>query len=292
MRAGKVRCGSCRTVFDAISGLLDDSDPGVPPVLPAPTLSAATPEPTTRAAVAHSWSGEAAAAAFASLPDPETVLAPPSAIPTESVFASFAQDLAGSDLPAAAENLVLPREIRELPEHSRWLEEVMSTPASPAGPSLIRPFAIVAALLVVALAGQLVFHFRSTIAGRVPALRPAFEALSEALGSKLPMPRQAELLSIETSDLQTDPEHNQLLALQATLRNRASYAQAYPALELTLTDTNDKAVARRVFPPEQYLPPAALDDESLPANTDVEIRLWLEAREIHAAGYRLYVFYP
>ena len=28
------------------------------------------------------------------------------------------------------------------------------------------------------------------------------------------------------------------------------------------------------------------------ARSEVEVRLWLEAREISAAGYRLYVFYP
>jgi hypothetical protein len=100
------------------------------------------------------------------------------------------------------------------------------------------------------------------------------------------------LLSIETSDLQTDPEHNQLLALQATLRNQASYAQAYPALELTLTDSNDKAIARRVFCPRNTCRPRRSMTNRLPANADLEIRLWLEAREVHAAGYRLYVFYP
>jgi hypothetical protein len=43
--------------------------------------------------------------------------------------------------------------------------------------------------------------------------------------------------------------------------------------------------------PDEYLPPAARD-KSFAANADVEIRLWLEAGGIKAAGYRLYVFYP
>lgn len=211
---------------------------------------------------------------------------------SETALASSKPDLAESDLPADLKSLILPRESRELPGRSRWLEGVVSKPTSPAERSMTRPFAIAAVLLVLALAGQVVFHFRSTIATWVPALRPAFEAFSEAVGSRLPLPRHAELVSIETSDLQTDPERPKLLALQATLRNRASYAQAYPALELSLTDTADRAIARRIFLPEEYLPPAAIDEESFPENTAVELRLWLEAREIHAAGYRLYVFYP
>jgi hypothetical protein len=58
--------------------------------------------------------------------------------------------------------------------------------------------------------------------------------------------------------LQIDPGRNKLLALQATLRNRAAYVQAYPALELTLTDTNDKVIARRVLQPDEYLLPSLL----------------------------------
>jgi hypothetical protein len=125
-----------------------------------------------------------------------------------------------------------------------------------------------------------------------PALRPALAALSDALGAELPLPRHSEWLSIETSDLQIDPEHQQLLALQATLRNRAAYAQAYPALELTLTDTHDKAIARRVLQPDEYLPPGAARDESFAGQCRPRDRLWLEAGGINAAGYRLYVFYP
>ena len=74
--------------------------------------------------------------------------------------------------------------------------------------------------------------------------------------------------------------------------NRAGYAQAYPSLELSLTDTQDAAIARRVFLPSEYLSPKLLADPHVVANTDVPVRLWIEAKEITASGYRLYVFYP
>jgi hypothetical protein len=101
-----------------------------------------------------------------------------------------------------------------------------------------------------------------------------------------------EQISIEVSDLQNDPEHGNLLVLNATLRNRAAYAQAYPSLELSLTDTQDSAVARRVFPPSEYLSKKAAESQSFAANSDLAVRVWIEARDIAAAGYRLYVFYP
>jgi hypothetical protein len=108
----------------------------------------------------------------------------------------------------------------------------------------------------------------------------------------LPLPRHTDLVSIETSDLQTDAARGNLLVLNATLRNRAPYAQDYPSLELSLTDTQDVAIARRVFSPLDYLPPKLAAEKAFPANADIPIRLWIEARELSPAGYRLYVFYP
>ena len=43
-------------------------------------------------------------------------------------------------------------------------------------------------------------------------------------------------MSIESSDLQADGRREGLIVLNAVLRNRAPFAQEYPALELTLTD--------------------------------------------------------
>ena len=60
----------------------------------------------------------------------------------------------------------------------------------------------------------------------------------------------------------------------------------------TWADTQDAAVARRVFSPADYLSPKTPANQPFAANSDLTVRLWIEAREIAAAGYRLYVFYP
>ncbi|MBK9444608.1 MAG: DUF3426 domain-containing protein [Betaproteobacteria bacterium] len=48
---------------------------------------------------------------------------------------------------------------------------------------------------------------------------------------------------------------------------------------------------RRVLQPGEYLP-AKADLTLFPPNGEVAVRLWLETKELPAAGYRLYVFYP
>jgi hypothetical protein len=193
---------------------------------------------------------------------------------------------------AAVGGLLPPESPAEAPAYGRWLARVSGSPRLPVRRALTKSLALAALLLALVLAGQLVFHFRTAIAIATPGLRPALAALSEALGSEIPLPRHAEMISIEASDLQNEPGRGRLLALQATLRNAATYAQAYPALELALTDTSDKVIVRRVLLPVEYLPPAVVDNGAFAPNADVEVRLWLEAKDIQAAGYRLYVFYP
>jgi hypothetical protein len=83
-----------------------------------------------------------------------------------------------------------------------------------------------------------------------------------------------------------------LLVLNATLRNRAGYGQAYPSLELSLTDTQDVPIVRRVFTPADYLAAGSPADQPFAAKSDVAVHLWIEVLDISAAGYRLYVFYP
>ena len=192
-----------------------------------------------------------------------------------------------------ATGMILPRETTEIPGYSKWSEDPLSQPFElPDDPPSRWPGVLFAMLLVIALCVQAIFHFRTEIVIALPGLRPAIAATCEAFGADIPLPRRGELVSIEVSDLQTDREHNNLLALHATLRNRAPYAQAYPMLELALTDTQDAAIVRRVIKPAEYLSPKISPDAAFPANGDLAVRLWIDASSVVASGYRLYVFYP
>ena len=192
-----------------------------------------------------------------------------------------------------ATGLILPREMTEVPGYSKWSAGVMAASIDANREKPARwPYLLVAILLTLILLGQMAYRFRSELAITVPVLRPALQALSSGLGTDIPLPRHVDLVSIEASDLQSDAARGNLLVLNATVRNRAAYPQAYPALEIALTDTQDTPVARRVFLPEDYLPASLHADQPFQAHTDIAVRLWIEAREINAAGYRIYVFYP
>lgn len=151
-------------------------------------------------------------------------------------------------------------------------------------------WSMTAALLLLALAAQALFHFRGALALLVPEAKPYIYTLCAELGCAVPLPRRAELVSIETSDLQMDPAHPGVMVLSATLRNRAAFPQDYPALELTLTNERDQPLARRVIDARAYL--RREPEEGFAASSEQQVRLPLEAAALKASGYRLYLFYP
>lgn len=187
--------------------------------------------------------------------------------------------------------LVAARELIDSGSFSRWSAGTLASDGlggfeSESNHRPVWPFVLVAILLFVGLLGQILYYFRTDIVLRFPSAI----GLYELAAVDIPLPRNAVLVSIETSDLQSDNARG-LFVLQATLKNRAGYAQAWPALELSLTDTNDAVVSRRVMYAADYLPPGTTSD-AFPANGEMAVKLWVEAKESGASGYRLYIFYP
>lgn len=146
--------------------------------------------------------------------------------------------------------------------------------------------------LVALLAIQGVFLLRHSLSQAFPSLRPPILALCERLGCSLPLPREAEQISIDASDLHPEPGNQGDFVLHATLRNRAGYPQAYPHVELSLTDAADKALVRRVFSPEEWAPEPARSAEGFAPGGLAELALAFNAAGVPALGYRVYAFYP
>lgn len=249
------------------------------------------PEPAAEQGAAPAPEASAMDETFQTHETPE-----PSEPPTAAQAEPVAPILPSNETPeessrAAREaGLAAVRELSESPGYDRWSAGALHLDASGriVGDSTRRPlwpFVTAAVILVGALMAQMAYHFRAELTQRMPELAGTYAALNIAI----PLPRNVDLVTIETSDLQSDNARG-LLVLQATLKNRAPYAQAWPALELTLTDTNDTVVARRVLNAADYLPPKA-DAASFAGASEIGLKLWLEAKQ-PAAGYRLYVFYP
>ncbi|HTQ77837.1 MAG TPA: DUF3426 domain-containing protein [Burkholderiales bacterium] len=152
---------------------------------------------------------------------------------------------------------------------------------------------LAALALLAVLAAQGALYYRSELAVLVPQLRPQLAAACAILDCELRLPRRTKLMAIESSDLQADDRGENVIVLNAVIRNQAPFPQEYPALELTLTDERDQAVARRVLRPADYLSDASSGRiaQGIGAGADVSLRLFLDTDGLHAVGYRMYLFF-
>jgi predicted Zn finger-like uncharacterized protein len=178
---------------------------------------------------------------------------------------------------AANEDVVVPEFLDEEPEPGRRLV-----------------WALGALLALAALAAQGALYYRTEIAALVPETRVHLAAACAALECDLRLPRRPKQMAIESSDLQADGRRENLIVLNAVLRNQAPFAQDYPALELTLTDERDQALARRVLLPADYLAGTAAEQISrgIAAGADTALRVYFDTGGLRAIGYRMYLFFP
>jgi hypothetical protein len=167
-------------------------------------------------------------------------------------------------------------------------DEVLEMP--PSKPSWMAIFA--ALLLTLTLLAQSAYFFRIEIGTNLPGLKPLLEEYCTLLDCTVELPKKVDLIVIESSELESDPDHGNIVTLHALVHNRATYAQAYPSLELTLTSLQDQSIARRVFLPADYLKTADDAKQGFPANRDLDIKLHLDTTDLKPTGYRLFLFYP
>ncbi len=162
----------------------------------------------------------------------------------------------------------------------------------PESPPRTLLWTVSALFLLLSLGVQAAFAFRTEVAVLLPQSRILYARICETVGCTTGLPQLAHFLHIEASDLKaTDPAHPQEIQLLLSIRNRAPIELAYPAFELTLTDTGEQSLGRRVFLPAEYLPSSAPPD-GFRAGTELPIQLYLDTGSLRAAGYRLYLFYP
>lgn len=154
------------------------------------------------------------------------------------------------------------------------------------------PWLIAALFLLSVLLAQAAYFFRVDLAAHLPSLKPSLISFCQILKCSVPLPQKPDLIGIESSDLEADPAHENQITLNALLRNRAPYAQAYPDLELTLNDIQDKPLARRIFRPTDYLPSTENEKTGLQPNHEFGIKLHLNTTDLKPTGYRLALFYP
>ena len=270
---GMVRCGYCLQAFDARPNFVPDQpDPQLElPMLDEPAGAITSAD---EAVIDQSEPPD--------LPHNETLdFSQPIAAPVEP------ENVAQQTAPRPSEIVVL--QPMTLAEQVAIVQDEDDSAAQPKRRNW--PWAIAALLLLLVLLAQAAYFFRIELAARLPGIKPALTGYCRMLGCDVPLPRNTDLMGIESSDLEADPAQASLITLNALLRNRATYTQAFPNLELTLNDTSDKPLARRVFRPADYLPPVENEQTGLLPNHELSIKLHLNTTDLKPTGYQLVLFY-
>ena len=172
-------------------------------------------------------------------------------------------------------------------------------------PSFMRPkrrrpagFSVVygggSVLLVLLAIVQLAVIFRGELMIRWPQSRLVLMNLCDVFRCSVNWPTQADQLAVIGTELQAIPGTD-ALELTAVIRNRAGFKQALPAVEVTLTDARNRALARKIFTPADYLAsagePSSRLQEGFGPGSDFTIRIFFEARGLAPAGFLVYPFY-
>lgn len=146
-----------------------------------------------------------------------------------------------------------------------------------------------AIMLVGALVLQVGLHERNRLASLHPELKPWLVQLCEVMQCKVEVPRQIDAIVIDNSSFTR--VRGDLFRLGFVVRNTSGSEVAAPAVELTLTDTQEKPVMRRVFQPAELGAGTVLAPRG---EWSASLNLGVAAGGDNArvAGYRLLAFYP
>jgi predicted Zn finger-like uncharacterized protein len=163
-------------------------------------------------------------------------------------------------------------------------------------PAVRLVLAIVSFFLVLALAFQLVLYQRDNLAAMEPRLKPLLQAMCVQMRCELAPLKRIEVLVIDSSSFsKIGPD---AYRLNFSVKNTGAVAVAMPSLEVTLTDTQEQPLVRRVVSPAQF----GATSPTLPAGSDFAGLVVLQvvagesssatAGPLRIAGYRVLAFYP
>jgi predicted Zn finger-like uncharacterized protein len=270
------------TYIDAVA----DATP-IPDIIPADATDAATATDVS----------EVASGALTSIDQSVSTSAAIVAVPTlehelavEAATASIAANTNEVDTNAvtAAEMLSVDTALKA--DTTEYFDYLTEPPAAIPRKQSRLWLVLVLILLLLAIMQSLYF-LRNPIAIYYPNLKPYLQQACHTIGCSIDLPKKIELIIIDDSDMQEDADHVGLIHFTSTLINQASFHQAYPNVELTLTDLDDKPTLRRLFKPREYLPAHTRIAAGIAPAEEVRVKLAITVSAVPVAGYRVFVTY-
>lgn len=145
----------------------------------------------------------------------------------------------------------------------------------------------IALLFSILLAVQLAY-FNFNQWARLDQFRPYYALVCEQVGCRLPSSYDLKQIRTTASpQVSSHAKFKDALTVDVLFMNHATYEQAFPKLELTFTDKNDKVIAHRLFSPREYLAGEASGLSMMPVETPIHIALEIKDPGPNANNYQV-----
>lgn len=293
---GWVRCGHCAEIFDATADLREESGADLPPVAaiderpPAAEADSGFDSLSSSYPSVHSQVDESAIDGTPDALEIDEQVHTLHEHPLDQPFELRRADIDNVEA-AGPHGFSKPIPLEPEPElhdlafvRQARRRELWRRPG-------VRALLLLAGLVLAALlAGQVAYRDRDTLAATHPEWRPWLARMCDALQCRLGPPRAIDAVAIETSSF--NKLRGDTFRLNVTLKNQSRAPVAMPALELTLTDSQDQPVVRRVLRPADFAPATAAIGAASDWSTSIAIAVNAASTGGSVAGYRVLAFYP
>lgn len=285
MSGGWVRCGQCAHVFEATA------HPIAPVVL----------EPTVALEPAIAPPHATPSTAQVDVP-PEPVSDPPVTLPTDTLAKA---EKVAEDVPQQPSTWQ-PMLVKES-AHDAWPQPSMPSTSDVSSasdrsavwqvPKYVGArqdadrhwgLMLTCAALLLAACVQWLYWDRDRLASMRPELKPMLQALCKPLGCRVSAMQSTDAMVIDASTFTMAGKNSYRIGF--VLKNVSLSAVAVPHVELTLTDSLEHVLVRRVLTPAELGSPSEVLAAS--AQWPVSAVIQLELEQARVLGYHLLAFYP
>jgi predicted Zn finger-like uncharacterized protein len=260
---GWVRCGQCREIFDASARI---EQPASSAIRQVPLLT-------------EEWAPN------------DSASPPPQAEPEPATTGLMTdpQRLAT----AHAIDIVVDEPLVETPRTGIGFIQDAQRQARWNRPWVRLSLGLVALCLLLSLIAQVIYTNRNRLAALYPQSAGWITSLCNILQCDVQPYQDLDAVVIEGTKFQKLSNDATLEAfeLDLVLKSKAAYPVAWPALELSLTNSQDQVVLRKVLLPQQY---AQSDVFAAQSERNIRTALRIQAQTLPSkiSGYRVLLFYP
>ena len=279
---GKVQCGNCEQIFNAKNRLTEVSD----------DIHSAAEYQASIEAHDHD-----STLAVDEKPISEVLNVALGAVPSLNDLDDLEADKKASNAYIAKANIESQPDIIAVYDVDQinvpiYIDDLSTNPNFDKPKTKVNYWLVLFGLILAILAAlQSIYYMRTSLAADYPQFKPYLVQACVQLQCAIELPKNLNFFALDDSDMQEDFEHKDVIKFSSLLINNAPYAQTYPNIELTLTDTADQPVLRRLIKPSEYLASSTNAATGIESREEMRINLNINVADIAVAGYRVLLVY-